>query len=397
MSRILNHLFVTQDYGPDRGGMARRHVELCRRFGDVANSMEVSTVALDGPAAFDHGEQYPIHRQPFHFREANRFANQIKWARWLTKFGRNSVDVLHCGNIRPVGYAISWAHARLGIPYILYVNGGDLLREQLKTKNSWLKRAGARRILGQTAGIAATSTWVADLTRSVLDQVGVKEMPPIAALDLGTDPEIFAPWKNTGRLRAKWRVGDAPLLLTVARLVPHKGQDVGIRTLASLTPKFPALRYAMVGEGHDEQRLRALGDELGVSDRLIFAGPIEDADLPEAYATSTVYLGPSRLDNTVNVEGFGISFLEASSSGIPVVAGDSGGVRSAVRDGETGIVVAPENVDAMASAVAGFLGDANRRAAFGIAGRRAVEQHYNWDRMARDTREFTLSVLKDRN
>ncbi len=395
MSRILNHLFVTQDYGPDRGGMARRHVELCRRFGDATNSMEVSTVALDGAGQFDRGEAYPIHRQPFHFREANRFANQVKWARWLTKFGRNSVDVLHCGNIRPVGYAVSWAHVRLGIPYIVYVNGGDLLREQLKAKKSRLKRMGAKRILGQAAGIAATSAWVADLTRSVLDQVGVKHMPPIAALDLGTDPDIFAPSKNTGRLRAKWRVGDAPLILTVARLVPHKGQDIGIRTLAKLSSEFPTLRYVMVGEGHDEQRLRALGAELGVSDRLIFAGPIEDADLPEAYATSTVYLGPSRLDNKVNVEGFGISFLEASSSGIPVVAGDSGGVRSAVRDGETGVVVAPENIEAMASAVGAFLGDANRRAAFGAAGRRTVEQHYNWDRVAHDTREFTLSVLKD--
>ncbi|HZK77426.1 MAG TPA: hypothetical protein VFC35_00860, partial [Gemmatimonadaceae bacterium] len=83
-----------------------------------------------------------------------------------------------------------------------------ILREQLKTKKSRLKRASARRILGQAAGIAATSQWVADLTRSVMDQVGVKEMPPIAALDLGTDPDVFAPDKNKGRLREKWEVGN---------------------------------------------------------------------------------------------------------------------------------------------------------------------------------------------
>ena len=385
---------MTQDYGPDRGGMARRHVELCRRFSDSENSMAVSTVRLDGADEFDRYESYPIYRQPFHFREANRFANEVKWARWLTKFGRDGLDVLHCGNIRPVGYAVSWAHARLRIPYIVYVNGGDLLREQRKTEENRVKRASARRILGEAAGIAATSQWVADLARAVLKQVGVENPPPIAALDLGTDPATFSPSRDSGRLRAKWAVGDDPLMLTVARLVPHKGQDVGIRALAQLVREFPSLRYVMVGEGHDDARLRALAAELGVSSRVIFAGPVADDDLPEAYATSNIYLGASRLDNMVNVEGFGISFLEASASGLPVVAGDSGGVRSAVRDGVTGMVVPPESVDAISSAIAGFLRDPVRRSLFGTAGRNAVEEHFNWDRVASDTREFTLSALK---
>ncbi|MEP6507374.1 MAG: glycosyltransferase family 4 protein [Gemmatimonadales bacterium] len=374
--------------------MARRYVELCRRFGDADNSMSVSTVRLDGDLAFDKGEAYPINRQPFHFREANRFANQVKWARWLTTVARDELDVIHCGNIRPVGYAVSWAHSRLKIPYIVYVNGGDLLREQRKTEKSRVKRASARRIFGQAAGIAATSAWVADLTRDVMKEVGVKEMPPIAALDLGTDPDNFSPTRNTGRLRDKWGVGNAPLMITVARLVPHKGQDVGIRALVDLSKEFPSLRYVLVGEGHDEQRLRALASELGVVERVVFAGPVDDEDLREAYATSNVYLGASRLDNTVNVEGFGISFLEASASGVPVVAGDSGGVRSAVRDGVTGVVVPPENIQAIASAIGGFLRDKVRASTFGSAGRKAVEEHYNWDRVARDTRDFTLSVLK---
>ena len=391
---MLTHLFVTQDYGPDRGGMARRHVELCRRFSDEDNSMEVSTVTLVNSEDFDRGEEYPIHRQPFHFRQANRFANQVRWARWLTKYGSDGLDLIHCGNIRPVGYAVSWAHSRLKVPYIVYVNGGDLLREQRKTAKSRLKRASARRILGQAAGIAATSQWVADLTRDVLHQVGVKNLPPIAPLDLGTDPKAFSASRNSGRLRSKWRVGDAPLMLTVARLVPHKGQDVGIRALAKLSSEFPSLHYVLVGEGHDEHRLRALAQEMGVASRVIFAGAVTDEELPEAYATSNVYLGASRLDNTVNVEGFGISFLEASASGLPVVAGDSGGVRSAVRDGVTGVVVPPEDAKAIASAVGEFLRDPLRRAVFGSAGRSAVETHYNWDRVARDTRDFTLSVLK---
>ena len=129
----MNHIFVTQDFGPDRGGMARRHVELARRFSDATNSMSVSTVRIDGYEAFDRGEKYPIDRQPFHFREANRFSNQIRWANWLTGNKHAKIDVIHCGNIRPTGYAVDWAHGRLNVPYIVYVNGGDLLREKKKT------------------------------------------------------------------------------------------------------------------------------------------------------------------------------------------------------------------------------------------------------------------------
>src|SRR5687767_14523544 len=164
----MRHIFVTQDFGPDRGGMARRYVELCRRFESVEHTMTVSAVDLDGAEEFDRGEPYPIHRQPFHFREANRFINQVKWARWLTDFCRGDIDVIHCGNIRPSGYAVAWTAARLGLPYIVYVNGGDLLREKQKAAASPLKRRTARRILGGAAGIAAISKWSGELAGQVM-------------------------------------------------------------------------------------------------------------------------------------------------------------------------------------------------------------------------------------
>jgi len=391
---VSRHLFVTQDYGPDLGGMARRHVELCRRFGDGEDTvMSVSTVASPGAESFDRHEDYRIFRQPFPFQRANRFSNQLRWARWLTSNRATQFDVLHCGNIRPVGYGVRWANRRLAVPYLVYVNGGDLLRERRKAEQSAVKRMSARSIMGNASGVVATSKWVAQLATDVMKELGVEQLPPVAALDLGTDPVHFNPSRDTGSLRRRWGVGDAPIMLTVARLVPHKGQDVGIRALAMLSRDFPELRYIMVGEGHDEQRLRALARDLGVSDKVGFVGAMRDDELPEAYATSTIYLGASRVDRDINVEGFGISFLEAGASGIPSVAGDSGGVRSAVRDGETGLVVPPTDVDAIADAIRSLLLNADRRKLMGVAARRAVETHYNWDRVARDTRDFTNRVV----
>jgi glycosyltransferase involved in cell wall biosynthesis len=358
--------------------------------------MEVSTVSARNGDVFDSGEPYPIHRQPFRYGKANRFLNQLRWGAWLDRHCRNRVDVIHCGNIRPVGYAVTWPAIRSGIPYLLYVNGGDLLRELRKSKESRLKRESGRRILGSAAGVVTISSWSAELTGEVMQAVGIENSPPIGVFDLGTDPAQFHPSRDTGMLRARWGVGDAPLLITAARLVPHKGQDFAIRALGALADEFPDLRYLIVGRGHDEQRLRDIARELRVADRVIFAGPLSDAELAEAYATSTIYVGLSRVDQEINAEGFGISFVEAGASGVPSVAGDSGGVRSAVRDGETGIVVPPTDITSIPGAIASLLQDDNRRRSMGQAARRAVETHYNWDRVARDAREFTYSVVGER-
>lgn len=353
--------------------------------------MAVSTVAA-AQATDDGPHRVAVLRQPFAFGEANRFSNQVKWARWLTSH-TSDVAVLHCGNIRPVGYAVWWAARRRRIPYLVYVNGGDLLRERVKARG-WLKRASGRRILGDAAGIVANSAWTADLAGDVMRLMGVRQPPPVTVIDLGTDPAHFHPSRDTGALRARLGLGHAPVILTVARLVPHKGQDAGIRAVAALARELPELRYVLVGDGHDATRLRALAAELGVTDRVIFAGPLSDDDVAEAYATATVYLGASRLDRGVNVEGFGISFVEAGASGTPAVAGDSGGVRSAVRNGETGFVVPPEDVSAVANALRTLLTDHARREEMGRAARTAVEQYYNWDRVARQTHELAERVAE---
>jgi phosphatidylinositol alpha-1,6-mannosyltransferase len=174
--------------------------------------------------------------------------------------------------------------------------------------------------------------------------------------------------------------------------VPHKGQDAAIEALAHLSPNFPNLRYLLIGCGEDETRLRALAVRLGVDKRVVFAGALPDEDLAEAYASATVYVGLSRIDNDVDAEGFGISFVEAGASGVPCVAGDSGGVRSAVRHGETGFVVPADDSSAVAVQLRVLLEDPGLRARMGEAARWAVENYYNWDRVASETLDFVSRV-----
>ncbi len=392
----VKHLFLTADYPPDSGGMARRHVELCRRMGP--NSIEVSTVAHPDAPAFDRGESYPIHRQRFTFAGARRTINRMRWARWLARrtargaHGEETPDVVHCGNIRPAGFVAWWALIRTGVPYLVYVNGGDLLIERCKARHR-LKRVAARYILGRAAGVVAISAWTAELTRDTMRLLGVQRIPPIAHIDLGTDPAHFRPDRDTGALRRTLSLSGALVMLTVARLVPHKGQDIGIRALALLRAEFPTLHYLIVGSGPDLGRLRDLAAALGVAERVIFAGQMSDDSIAEAYATADVYLGASRAEGDISIEGFGIAFVEAAASGTPVVAGRSGGVASAVRDGETGLLVPPEDVHAVTEAVARLLRDHSLRESMGRAGRHAVETYFNWDRVARETLAFADTAV----
>jgi phosphatidylinositol alpha-1,6-mannosyltransferase len=253
----------------------------------------------------------------------------------------------------------------------------DLLKERKKIAANPLKRWTLRRILGDAKGVIAISQWSADLAREVMGEAGIQHLPPVAAIDLGTDPKFFRPGVVHERT-----------LLTVARLVPHKGQDVAIRALALLPPD---VRYVIVGSGDDSTRLEAIAREAGVAQRVTFAGALSDDAIAEAYATADVYVGLSREDG-VQAEGFGISFVEAAASGVPSVAGKSGGVSSAVRDGETGILVPPTDAAAAAAAIRRLLGDRALRDRMGRAARCAVESHYNWDRVAAETIAFVDQV-----
>ena len=369
--------------------MARRHVELCRRFSP--ENVSVSTVGA-GPGApdFDRAEDYTIARQPFAAAEAKLFFNQLRWSRSIDRWCRNGGGLVHLGNIRPCGYAVGLGTLLTGTPYLMYVNGGDLLRERRFARQA-ARRWSGRRLYSRALGIVANSRWTADLARDTVARFGARPVP-VAAIDLGTDPGFFSPCRDSGALRRRLGLGDEPLLLTVARLVPHKGQDIAMRTLARLVRDFPNLRYLVVGEGRDRLRLQTLASELGLADRVIFAGALSDGEIAEAYATATLYIGLSRIDEEVSAEGFGISFIEAAASGVPAVAGDSGGVRSAVRDGETGLVVPPADVDEATAAVRTLLTDCDRRKAMGAAARRAAETHYNWDRVARETLDFAKSL-----
>ncbi len=383
-------MLVTQDFLPEMGGGARRFVALARRYPEP---MSVSTVVAKDSARQDAAEDYAIARQRFTRDAAGSFWNRMAWERWLNRRCQGRIHVLHAGDIEVAGRVVRRIHKRLRVPYFVYVSSGALLRARDRSIRSARARRVIRVVMGDAAGIVATTNDVAQLAREVMSEVGISQAAPVAAAGLGTDPMLFGPGRDTGALRARWGIRRAPILLTVARLAPHKGQETGIQALAMLREEFPDLRYVLVGEGSDEARLRNLAADLNVMDRVGFAGSMRDDELPEAYATSTIYLDASRLVPESGSEGYGISSIEAASAGLPVVASDACGVRSFMRDGASGINVDMADPSAVANAIASLLRDTEMRNDMGMLGRESVETVLNCSRVAHDTARFVRECV----
>jgi phosphatidylinositol alpha-1,6-mannosyltransferase len=152
-----------------------------------------------------------------------------------------------------------------------------------------------------------------------------------------------------------------------------------LRAAARLRAEGRDTSVLLVGRGRDEQRLRRLADRLGVPTRFEVGVPWER--LPSLYREMDVFAMPCRSRwFGLEVEGLGLVFLEAAATGLPVLAGDSGGSPETVVPGETGFVVAADRH--LVEGIRTLLDDPDRAAAMGAAGRRRVLAEYTWDAVA---------------
>jgi glycosyltransferase involved in cell wall biosynthesis len=179
----------------------------------------------------------------------------------------------------------------------------------------------------------------------------------VKLLPCAVDGQAFQPRGKSPELLERYGLADRKVLLTVARLWsgdPYKGVDVTIRALPKIAAVYPTVKYLVVGRGDDQPRLAQLATDLGVSDRVIFAGFVPTADLPEHYNLADAYVMPSQ-------EGFGIVYLEAMACGKPVLAGDADGSADPLQDGRLGWRVPHRDPEQVAIASQAILQGHDRR------------------------------------
>ncbi|MBD2299898.1 glycosyltransferase family 4 protein [Nostoc sp. FACHB-190] len=237
-----------------------------------------------------------------------------------------------CGHIK-LAVLIQTLCQPLGIPYTVLTYGKEVW-EPLNT-------------LERRALAAASEIWT--ISRYSRDRAcAANRINPdkVKMLPCAIDGDKFTPGEKLPELVEKYGLTDAKVLMTVARLWSgdiYKGVDVTIRALPQIAQAFPEVKYLVIGRGDDQPRLAQLAKDLGVSDRVVFAGFVPTEDLIAHYRLADAYIMPSQ-------EGFGIVYLEAMACGIPVLSGDADGSADPLQDGKLGWRVPHRNADAVAAA-----------------------------------------------
>jgi len=365
------------------GGVSRWMYEVSRRY--PPPGIVVSTAFHPDAADVDGTLPSPVDRLPLPPRRLRTLQGLLLWSRRAAVLARsNRARFIWCGDIHPSAYPAKWTRERVGTPFGVLLHGADLLVLQHQVHRSAMKRRTARALLGAAAVLVANSEWTRGLAEVLLQELELDaDDGKVRMVPLGTDPAFFRPGMPTDAVRERYGLHGGRWLLSVSHLAPHKGIDTVMHALALLDGKEADVRYAVAGEGEGRRDLEHLAEKLGLRDRVRLLGGVPDADLPALYNLADVYVGASRR-TPLSVEGFGIALAEAASAARPVVAGRSGGIPEAVKDGETGLLVDPERPEAVADAVRRLLRDPKLARRLGAAGRREIERYYNWDRVARD-------------
>ena len=361
-------LLITNDFPPRAGGIQSYVQSLAARL--PASELVVYAPSWVGDAAYDARQPFPVFRHPGTLLVPNEAVRQ----RAAELIRDHRIGAVWYGAAAPLSLLTPALRADGVTRTVASTHGHEV---------GWSMIPGARQLLRRIGRTNDVITFVSRYARRRISAA----LGPTAALEYlppGVMVDTFRPDPVARRaVRGRYELGNAPVLLSVSRLVARKGQDTLIRAFPSILRGVPEATLLIVGDGPDGPRLRSLAGSLGVDRRVLFAGSVPWVDLPAHYAAADVFAMPCRTRGSgLDVEGLGIVFLEASASGLPVVAGQSGGAPETVRPGRTGLVVDGRNVAQVAQSTAGLLVDRDRAARWGAQGREWVTQTWNWDRSA---------------
>ncbi len=293
-----------------------------------------------------------------------RYPLQVPGTRRLLH--RINPDVVHALALTSYGFVAALAGRH---PLITSVWGNDILKApHWSPAHLWITRYGLR----HADIVTATADGLAEATRPYMPAG-----KPVFVVPYGIDIDQFAPAKlpdslSSGPGRSAPVGRDGPVLASVKGLHHKRGFRFLIEALPSVIERHPGAVLILAGDGPERERLEQQVRSLGLADRVQFLGNVDHEQVPELLRQVDVYVQPSL------TESFGVSAIEASATGIPVIATAVEGGRDIVRHGETGLLVPPSSSSALADAIIQLLDDPALRESMGAAGRRFVTERYQW-------------------
>jgi phosphatidyl-myo-inositol dimannoside synthase len=379
-------LVLSEHFFPSCGGTITWLLQTYSRY----HPDDVVILAGEHPAAKPSDYPFPFKVERIPMRMADwdptQFASFLCYFSMVLKLRKAlhqyRIRQIHCMKVLPEALAARCAGWWSGIPYLLYAHGEEIQMRFTSRKLSWLIPF----LYRGAAAIIANSRH----TKNLLEEIGVRS-ERIHIIHPGVDAAAFsATAAEMFAVKQRHSLGAAPILLTIGRLQRRKGQDMVIRALPLIRKRFPDVKYLIVGSGEELETLKRIAKDAGVDDAVIFVGSIADNERAAYYAAADVFLMPNRQVG-VDIEGFGIVFLEAGAAGKPVIGGQSGGTGDAIEHGLTGIQVDGESLNTIVDAVVELLENPEKSRAMGIFAKQRVQRAFSWDSIVERTREITLS------
>ncbi len=365
-------LLITLDYPPQVGGVAQfleRTVEQLRK---------TSTVHVVTERQQNHQTSNPDAQNVYH--RALIKSNFPIWPKWLVGFFTSArlvrqlgTTYILAGQTMPVGTIAYALKLFFGIPYSVFAYGTDVTLPRSSGRKAWLMR----RILHNADWIFCASNY----TATEVQQWGIAQAKTIVVYPGPSKLQTDVLQAKVDEARKQYGALGKRVLLSVSRLEKRKGHDMVLRALPLVITKIPNLLYLIVGRGPERGPLLRIVNELRISERVEFLDYVSSEDLGPLYEISDAFIIPSRTISNGTIkdfEGFGIVFLDANTFAKPVIGGRSGGIPEAISDGESGLLVNPEDEHDIAKKIVSLLSDERYAHRLGEQGRERVKK-FSWD------------------
>ena len=353
-------LIVTNDFPPTVGGIENYTYSLARRW--PGKEISVVTRTVPGCDAFDRTLNFEVHREPTRLL----LPTPGLLARLRRLAAEQGVEVVHFPSALPLGVL----GPRLELPYAVSVHGGEFM---LASRLPGVRQV-LRSVINRASVVLPQSSFAETLVRRIAPRV------PMQRVTCGVDPQRYER-DLVGTQRKEGGAGEpSPVIVCVSRLVARKGPRTLIKALPLIHERHLSARLLIVGDGPDRKKLANLATSLGLEQSVTFAGSVPWSEIPSYYARGEVFALPTRTRFFgTETEGLPLVFVEAAAAGLPLVGGDAGGVRDAVREGETGHLVKGGNVEETAGAIVKLLDDPAAAREMGGRGRQMVLDEFTWD------------------
>lgn len=382
MKKISNILVIALDFKPMPGGVAEYTHQLLLPLTSQIKKITVLTARMNFKTeVFDKSVPYSVIRIPLPAEPENIFHKIRSLFYYLFQCFRYikqiRPDVIFINHIESWSIYIFLITRLLRIPYYIMTHGLEVTT--IKKNRIFHFKAGL--VLKHARKIFSVSSYTAE----EIKKLGIRP-EKIKVLLAGVDPGFYKPFNRAQvqKVRLKYGLKNKKVLLTIARIVKRKGIDMVIKVLPAVIKKYKNLVYLIGGTGPDLNRIKKMVNKSRLEKQVIFLGFINDQEKVPLLNACDLFIMPSRKLSDGDVEGFGISYLEAMACEQIVIGGRSGGVPEAIDDKRTGFLVDPEDSSEIRDRIISLLGPGQRIKHIKKRARQSVLKKFNWSKIAAD-------------